>query len=289
MLLRDSTRSSKSLRSRSVSVSTVRSASIETTRWRRRPGMRSFWGCPESDCSSSGCSAGASSPPSCASVAFLREARRRREGAGGSASPSATSSPAAWAELSSASSVSNSVWGPDTDSASKTWSLPGVSADSRSVWEPVSESADSKSVWGENPSSPGSYWPSGFHSGSVWGKAAWSPVSSPDSRSVWGASGSKVLAAASSRSVMPALATSPGGVSGSVWGMGLGAQQMRRPGQSHAALCGQEVEHVPAHPDPLSMEPSIHRRTSRTRAVCKTRKGVYFPRFRALSHLRFRM
>ena len=25
---------------------------------------------------------------------------------------------------------------------------------------------------------------------------------------------------------------------------------MRRPGQSHAALCGQEVEHVPAHPDP---------------------------------------
>ena len=30
----------------------------------------------------------------------------------------------------------------------------------------------------------------------------------------------------------------------------IGAQQMRRPGQPHVALCGQEVEYIPAHPDP---------------------------------------
>src|SRR5699024_310444 len=53
-----------------------------------------------------------------------------------------------------------------------------------------------------------------------WGGAAWPSGSSPDSRSVWGASGSRLLAAASSKSVTPALATSPGGVSCSVWGTG---------------------------------------------------------------------
>ncbi len=30
----------------------------------------------------------------------------------------------------------------------------------------------------------------------------------------------------------------------------VGTQQMRRPGQTHVALGGQEVEHIPAHPDP---------------------------------------
>src|SRR5699024_4571931 len=125
-----------------------------------------------------------------------------------------------WGMASSSGSVSGSVWEPRSAVGSNAWPPPGSSAGSRSVWEPAFESADSMSVWEEKVPWPDSDWLSGSHSGSVWGGAAWPSGSSPDSRSVWGASGSKLLAAASSRSVTPALATSPGGVSCSVWGTG---------------------------------------------------------------------
>ena len=69
----------------------------------------------------------------------------------------------------------------------------------------------------------------------------------------------------------------------------IGAQQVRCPGQPHMTLCGKEVEHIPAHPDPAEHGAQHTQKDQQSDGGLQDPVGRYFPRFRALSHLKFRM
>ena len=161
MPFRDSTRSSRSLRSLSVSVSTVRSAPMETTCWPRRPGILSrLLGCPESVWEAAGPDSPAASSSGTSEPVW--------EPAFSSARPSAPFN------------NSRSVWG---NSGAPPGSNVPSPAGSKPVWgtavgspRPGGSAPGSRSAWGGWP-------PSGFWPVSVWGASGSSGVPSASSRS----------------------------------------------------------------------------------------------------------